>query len=66
MKESIHKGEKEEGLTLKREVMWRERAEGGAEYKKAMNEVRLMKGLSVLQFLTLMAPEASPQEGYIP
>lgn len=30
-----------------------------------MNEVRLMKGLSVLQFLTLMAPGASPWESLV-
>lgn len=60
-----YKGEKEEGLTLKRDDVKGENRgwDRIQNWMEAMNEVWLMKGLSVSQFLTLMAPGASPQEG---
>ena len=62
---SLDEEEKEEGLTLERDdVKGEEKGWSGIQKgMDAMNEVWRMKGLSVLQFLTLMALEDSPQEG---
>lgn len=64
-----YKGEREEGLTLKRDDVEGWGGAGGwrwiQKWTEAMNEVRLMKGLSVLQFLTLMAPVVFSSRGLV-